>query len=73
LFLAGDRLFVADGRANWIKVLNSEGKAVGRFGEPGPGRGQFRLPHMLCVDSQEAVYVAEVGGKRVQKFVPAGK
>jgi DNA-binding beta-propeller fold protein YncE len=73
LFLAGDRLFVADGRADWIKVLDPDGKAVGRFGEAGAGPGQFRLPHMLCVDTTGAVYVAEVNGKRVQKFAPAGK
>lgn len=63
------RLFVADGVANWVKVLNLQGKALGRFGEKGSAAGQFNLPHMLCVDSQGAVYVAEVNGKRVQKFV----
>jgi DNA-binding beta-propeller fold protein YncE len=73
LFLAGDRLFVADGRADWVKVLGPDGKAVGRFGEKGTGPGQFRMPHMLCVDSTGAVYVAEVTGQRIQKFVPAGK
>jgi DNA-binding beta-propeller fold protein YncE len=73
LFLAGDRLFVADGRADWVEVLNLDGKALGRFGETGAGPGQFRLPHMLCVDTKGSVYVAEVNGKRVQKFAPAGK
>jgi DNA-binding beta-propeller fold protein YncE len=70
LFLAGERLFVADGRANWVKVLDLDGKALGRFGEKGTGVGQFELPHMLCVDRHGAVYVAEVNGKRIQKFVP---
>jgi DNA-binding beta-propeller fold protein YncE len=70
LFLTRDgRLFVADGRANWVKVLDGEGKALGRWGEKGKGPGQFMLPHMLCVDSQGSVYVAEVDGRRVQKFV----
>ena len=73
LFLAGDRLFVADGRTDWVKVLGPDGKVLGRFGETGTGPGQFQLPHMLCVDSKGAVYVAEVNGKRVQKFVPGGK
>jgi DNA-binding beta-propeller fold protein YncE len=73
LFLAGDRLFVADGRANWVKVLNLEGKPLGRWGEKGAGPGQLELPHMLCVDSKGAVYVAEVNGKRLQKFVPRGE
>jgi DNA-binding beta-propeller fold protein YncE len=70
LFLAGDRMFVADGLANWVKVLDRTGKPLGRFGEPGRGPGQLQLPHMLCVDAHGAVYVAEVNGRRVQKFVP---
>ena len=73
LFLKDGRLFVADGRAGWIKVLDLEGKPLGRFGEKGTGSGQFKLPHMLCVDSQGAVYVAEVDGRRVQKFTPRRK
>jgi predicted acyl esterase/DNA-binding beta-propeller fold protein YncE len=69
LFLSKGRLFVADGRASWVKVLDLHGKALGRLGEKGAGAGQFTMPHMLCVDSKGAVYVAEVDGKRVQKFV----
>jgi len=60
----------ADGRANWVKVLDLKGQPLGRFGAPGKGPGQFAMPHMLCVDSQGAVYVAEVDGRRLQKFVP---
>ncbi|HEY1375402.1 MAG TPA: hypothetical protein VGF55_01330, partial [Gemmataceae bacterium] len=70
LYLAGERLFVADGLANWVTVLDRSGQKIGRFGEKGRGPGQFDLPHMLCVDSHGAVYVAEVNGKRVQKFEP---
>jgi DNA-binding beta-propeller fold protein YncE len=69
LYLSKGRLFVADGRGSWVKVLDSAGKALGRFGEKGAGAGQFKMPHMLCLDSKGAVYVAEVDGKRVQKFV----
>lgn len=64
------RMFVADGRANWIRVLDPQGKPLGRWGEKGQGPGQFEMPHMLCVDSQGSVYVAEVNGQRVQKFSP---
>jgi DNA-binding beta-propeller fold protein YncE len=68
---AGDKLFVADGRANWVRVLGSDGKPLGRFGEKGAAAGQFQMPHMLCVDSRGDVYVAEVNNKRVQKFTAA--
>ena len=73
LFLHGKRLFVADARAQRVNVLDLEGKSIGRWGDKGTGPGQFNVPHMLCVDSKGAVYVAEVTNRRVQKFVPRGK
>jgi DNA-binding beta-propeller fold protein YncE len=70
LFLTNEgRLFVADGRVDWVMVLDLQGKALGRWGEKGTGPGQFRLPHGICVDRHGAVYVAEITGQRVQKFV----
>jgi len=70
LFLGEGRLFVADAVENWVKVLDMEGKVLGRWGQKGSAPGQFDSPHMLCVDSKGAVYVADTGDKRVQKFVP---
>ncbi len=71
LFLTNDgKMLLADGVANWVKVMDLGGKTLGRFGEKGSGPGQFQLPHMLCADSKGAVYVTEITGKRVQKFVP---
>lgn len=70
LFLADGRVLLADGRAHWVKVLDLEGKTLGRWGEKGTKPGQFTLPHALCVDSQGAVYVTEIEGKRIQKFAP---
>jgi DNA-binding beta-propeller fold protein YncE len=70
LFLtAGGKAFVADGRANDVKLLDLQGKVLGRWGEKGSELGQFNSPHWICADSQGAVYVAETGGERVQKFV----
>jgi len=70
LYLLPDRMLIADGVANWVKVVDLHGKPLGRFGEKGTGPGQFELPHMLCADTRGAVYVTEITGKRVQKFVP---
>jgi hypothetical protein len=39
-----------------------------RFGSKGHATGQFELPHMLAVDRDGSLYVAEVGGRRFQKF-----
>jgi DNA-binding beta-propeller fold protein YncE len=73
LSLSKGRLFVADTRANWVRVLDLTGKPLGRWGEKGVAAGQFDEPHMPCVDSKGAVYVAEVTGRRVQKFVAKEK
>ncbi len=70
LFLTpAGRMLVADGRANEVKVLDAQGKVLGRWGEKGTGSGQFSSPHWICADGQGAVYVAETGANRVQKFV----
>ena len=69
LFLTADRrLFVADGRAGRVTVLDHSGKALQHWGEPGTGPGQFAMPHAVCVDSHGDVYVAEINGRRLQKF-----
>ena len=70
LYLSDGRLFVADALENWVKVLDMDGKVLGRWGQKGTAPGQFDSPHMLCVDSRGAVYVADTGDNRVQKFVP---
>ncbi len=71
LFLTPDqRLFVADGIANTIGIYSLAGKRLAQWGSTGIAAGEMRRAHLLCVDDQGAVYVAEVNGKRVQKFVP---
>jgi DNA-binding beta-propeller fold protein YncE len=71
LFLAREgTLYVADGIANTISIYDLEGKRLARWGGPGHQPGQLDLAHLLCVDDQGAVYVTEINGKRVQKFVP---
>ncbi len=69
LFLTADRrLFVADGRADRVTVLDRNGKARQHWGSTGAGPGQFDMPHAVCIDSQGDVYVAEIDGRRLQKF-----
>jgi len=66
LYLDHDRLFVADGRAQRIMVLDLQGQPLGYVGT---GEGDSNAPHWVCVDSQGAIYVAYVDGRRVQKLV----
>ena len=62
-------LFVADGRANQVLVLDDKGKVRKRIGKSGNGVGQFLMPHMLAFDGDGNLFVAEVNGQRMQKFV----
>lgn len=64
-----DTLYVADGRANQIIHMTLEGTVLEAWGGKGSEPGNFNLPHGIVVAPDGAIYVAEVGGKRVQKFV----
>lgn len=71
LYLASDRhLFVADGRANKVVKMTLEGEVLSEWGKNGEEPGNFRMPHGLTVARDGAVYVTEITGKRIQKFVP---
>lgn len=62
-------LFVADGLANKVLYLDGAGKVQRSFGQKGKLPGEFDLPHMLAVDAKGNLFVTEINGKRVQKFV----
>lgn len=64
------RMLLADGRAHCVRQLDKEGKPLKQWGVKGAGPGEFTLPHGICADSRGAIYVTEVTGSRVQKFVP---
>ena len=70
LFLApDDHLYIADGRADRILHLSPEGKTLETWGSRGHDPGQFLMPHGITVAPDHAIYVTEIDGKRVQKFV----
>ena len=64
-----DILLVADGRANRILKMTIDGKLLASWGEKGKGPGQFEMPHGIAVGVDGAVYVTEINGKRVQKYI----
>jgi DNA-binding beta-propeller fold protein YncE len=63
------RFLVADGRAHKCLVLDGHGKVLESWGVQGKAAGQFDLPHSVSMDSDGSVYVTEITGQRVQKFV----
>jgi len=66
---AKDEVFVADGRAHRVLRMTTEGKELERWGERGPRPGNFIMPHGITVATDGAVYVTDIDGRRVQKFV----
>lgn len=65
----GGAIFVADGLARKIYQLNGDGEIVHAWGSAGKAPGEFDFPHMLTTDAAGSLFVAEVDGKRMQKFL----
>ncbi len=63
-------MFVVNQNSVGVDVLDRQtGQVLSSLGGgPGPYLGQFTQPHGIAVDSAGNVYVAEQGGRRVQKF-----
>jgi DNA-binding beta-propeller fold protein YncE len=64
-----DTVFVADGVAHRVSKMTTDGNVSARWGMGGREPGNFLMPHGITVGADGAVYVAEVTGARVQKFV----
>ncbi|MCB1849740.1 MAG: 6-bladed beta-propeller [Gammaproteobacteria bacterium] len=65
-------LYVADTRANEIKIFDSEGVMRRRFGAGGDGAGQLNSPTYLAV-AKDRVYVTDTLNARVQVFDTDGQ
>ena len=63
-------LFMADGYTNRILHLDTEGKILGEFGEPGKKPGQFLFAHSVTVSPDGALFISEILNWRVQKYLP---
>jgi hypothetical protein len=69
-------IFVTDGHrgpaGHRIVKYARDGKFVKTWGKMGSEPGNFRTPHAIAIDSQDRVFVADRGNKRVQVFDPDG-
>ena len=63
-----DAIYMADGDANRVVKLDTDGKILGQLGEFGKRAGKFDFAHHIAVDSEGSIYVAEIKNWRVQKF-----
>jgi DNA-binding beta-propeller fold protein YncE len=65
-FASDGRIYVADLGRHEIRVLDPDGKEVGRIGTFGPGAGEFRVPSDLVVDTLGWIYVCDSHNHRIQ-------
>jgi DNA-binding beta-propeller fold protein YncE len=64
--VVGDELLVSDGDANTISHLSlRDGKLVRQWGNA----ETLKLPHLMAISSDKSLFVAEVNGKRIQRFI----
>ena len=66
---AGDNhLLITSWGSDTVMVYTLGGQLVHEFGGSGSEPGKFRTPYGICVDDNEAVYVADFWNCRVQVF-----
>ena len=67
-------LYVTDGYGNSrVHKFDKEGNHVISWGEPGTEKGQFNLPHNLCLVNDQFLWVCDRENFRVQVFDKEGK
>lgn len=53
-----------------VQKFDSDGTFLTKFGSSGTGDGQFKGPGGIAIDGAGNVYVSDISGDRIQKFVP---
>jgi len=70
----GGEMFVTDGYGNArVHKFAADGTHLLSWGEPGPGPGQFSLPHGVWIDRHGRVLVCDRENDRVQVFDQQGQ
>ena len=73
--------FIADGGdqpskppdRSGVAVVRSDGSIMERFGRWGNYDGQFEMAHCIAVAKDGSVYVGDITGGRIQKFMPSDR
>lgn len=69
-----NRLWISDYKAHRILLLDTQGTLLRSMGsEATDTPGQFDQPHMVAIDEDGNIYVADVNNHRIQKFAPDGR
>ena len=71
--LHNERVLVCDNGNNRVVVLNRDLEFIKEFGRKGSGNGHFDNLHDIATDTQDKVYVSDLGNHRVQVFTIEGE
>jgi len=66
-------VYICDMNNHVVKVFDRNGTFLRSIGRPGRGPGDFSLPASMALSPTGDLWVAEIGGLRVQRFSPRGK
>ncbi|MDJ0741502.1 MAG: 6-bladed beta-propeller [Gammaproteobacteria bacterium] len=69
---ANDRIYVADTRANAVKVIDRDGELLRSIGEEGVGAGQLNSPTYIAL-SDDRLYVTDTLNARIQVYDKDGR
>ena len=73
-FAVDDSFYVSDGYGNArIHHFGADSELIGSWGGPGSGIGEFRLPHHVCVASDDRILVCDRENDRIQVFDAKGR
>lgn len=67
------RFYIIDTGDHYVKVFDTQGKLLLKFGGAGQEKGKFRNPMGINVDELGRIYVADSNNYRVQVFDSTGK
>ncbi len=67
-----DYIYLCDYRDDRVRVFDNSGREVFSFGGRGSAVGKFHGPAGIAV-GQDAIFVADAGNRRIQKFDKQGK
>ncbi|XP_059819478.1 tripartite motif-containing protein 2-like isoform X1 [Hypanus sabinus] len=67
-----NEILVTDFHNHSVKVYNSDGEFLFKFGSHGEGNGQFNAPTGVAVDANGNIIVADWGNSRIQVFDSSG-